>query len=459
MTFGSNTNNKLLAQGDDGSNPVTLTIGSGITIAGGSGILGGNYPNDSFINDGAITIPSGQTLQLGGGLNWVNNGVITANGATVNLNGVFTFAGLGDFSATGGLINLDGTLNNAGATLPLAPGIGAWRLQGGTINGGTITTTGGSVLALTDNGGTLAGGAIIAAGATLDATQNINGSQDYAYVTGGLTLNGTANLGAAGGSTYGVLHFESGSQTLAGSGTVTFGSNTNNKLLAQGDDGSNPVTLTIGSGITIAGGSGILAGNYPNDSFINDGAHHCPQRPDAATRRPELGQRRQHHGQRGNRQPERRLHVREPGQLQRHWRTDQPGRHAEQRRGDAGPGPGHRRLEAAGRDDQRRHDHYYGRFRAGVDRQRWHAGGRGDHRRRGDGGRHAEHQRQPGQRLRDGRPDPQRDGRPGSGRRRHLWAVLYFESGSQTLAGSGTVTFGSNTSNELSPRGTTAAIR
>ena len=56
------------------------------------------------------------------------------------------------------------------------------------------------MLALTDNGGTLAGGVTIAAGATLDATQNINGSQDYAYVMSGLTLNGAANLGAAGGT-------------------------------------------------------------------------------------------------------------------------------------------------------------------------------------------------------------------------------------------------------------------
>ena len=193
VTFGSNTSNELYAQGDDSSNPVTLTIGSGIKVQGGSGILGGNYANDSFVNDGVITIPSGQTLHFGGGANWVNNGTITANGATVYLLGVFSFAALGTFSASGGLVNLDGTLNNAGATLPLAPGI-VVEAAGGTINGGTITTTGGSVLALTDNGGTLAGGVTIAAGATLDATQNINGSQDYAVVTGGLTLNGAANL-------------------------------------------------------------------------------------------------------------------------------------------------------------------------------------------------------------------------------------------------------------------------
>jgi pimeloyl-ACP methyl ester carboxylesterase len=270
VTLGSSSSNALYAQGNDGSNPVTLTIASGIKITGGSGILSGQYANDSFDNNGTITIPSGQTLQLGG-LNWVNAGVITANGATLNLDGSFTAASIGNFNASGGLVNLQGTLNNAGETLALAPGLGAWRLLGGTIRGGTITDTGGSVLALTESGGTLANGVTIAAGATLDATQNIDGSEDYADVTGGLTLNGAANLGAAGGSTFSQLYFRDGSQTLAGSGTVTLGSNANNALYAQGNDGSNPVTLTIGGPIIIQGGDGTVGGYYSNDSVVNDG--------------------------------------------------------------------------------------------------------------------------------------------------------------------------------------------
>ena len=144
-------------------------------------------------------------------------------------------------------------------------------MQGGTISGGTITSTGGSVLALTDNSGTLVGGVTIAAGTTLDATQNITGTQDYAYVMGGLTLNGTANLGSAGGSTNGKLYFENVSQTLTGSGTVTFGSSTSNALYAYGNGGSNPVMLTIGSGITVQSGSGILGGYNSGDTAVNLG--------------------------------------------------------------------------------------------------------------------------------------------------------------------------------------------
>ena len=246
----------------------TLTIGSGITVQGGSGTVGGYYSADSLVNDGTITSASGQTLTIQGS-NWVNNGTITANGATVNLGGSFTTAALGSFSASGSTVNLTGTLNNANTTFTLSPAIGAWDLHGGTINGGTITSTGGSKLALTDSGGTLAGGVTVASGTTLDGTQNIGGGQEYAYVTGGLTLNGAINLGNASGSVYGDLYFENGPQTLSGTGTVTLGTSTTNYLDAFGPN--TAATLTIGSGITVQGGSGTVGGYYSADSLVNDG--------------------------------------------------------------------------------------------------------------------------------------------------------------------------------------------
>ncbi len=269
VTFGSNAGNRLNAVGNNGNAPATLTVASGISIEGGSGIIGGYYSNDSAVFDGPITVASGQTLTIQGS-GWINAGTITAAGATVNLGGSFTTGALGNFSAAGAAVNLTGTLNNAGTTLALSPAIGAWRLLGGTIAGGTITDTGGSVLALTDSAGYLTGGVTIAAGATLDATQNISGGQDYVYVYGGLTLDGAANLGSASGGIYADLYLE-GSQTLSGTGTVTFGSNAGNRLNAVGNNGNAPATLTVASGISIEGGSGIIGGYYSNDSAVFDG--------------------------------------------------------------------------------------------------------------------------------------------------------------------------------------------
>jgi hypothetical protein len=272
VVYGASTSNALYAYGNGSTLPATLTIGSGVSIQGGNGTVSGYYTvssTDSIINNGTITVGSGQTLNLGG-VNWVNNGSINTNGATVNLGGSFTTAGLGHFNSAGGTVNLIGTLNNAGATLALAPPMGAWHLLGGTINGGTIGSASGSTLALTPSGGILSG-VTIAAGTTLDATQNFSSTNpDYAYVTSSMTLNGTLDLGSADGSITGQLDFQ-GSQALGGSGSVICGGSAGNVLYSVGDGGSNPATLTIGSGIVVQGGNGFVDGYNSADGSVFDG--------------------------------------------------------------------------------------------------------------------------------------------------------------------------------------------
>src|SRR5207245_1963539 len=115
----------------------------------------------------------------------------------------------------------------------------SWHLAGGTISGGTITSTGGMALALTNSGGTLAGGIVIAAGVAVDATQQLYGNS--ATVTGGLTLNGSLDVGSVSGDAYGRLTFQ-GTQTLGGTGTVALGGSSSNALLAYGN--STAATLT-----------------------------------------------------------------------------------------------------------------------------------------------------------------------------------------------------------------------
>ena len=164
---------------------------------------------------------------------------------------------------SGGILTVTGTVEvSAGSTS---------SLQGGTLADATLT--GGSTLALTGSGGTLAG-VTVAAGATVVGTQPTNFSDAVLDVTGGLTLNGTLNAGSASGSINTQVYFQ-GSQTLSGIGTVVLGGSTSNALYAQGtgfQDATNPATLTISSGITVQGGSGVVSGYYPaNDSVILDG--------------------------------------------------------------------------------------------------------------------------------------------------------------------------------------------
>ncbi len=285
VTLGGSTGNEMLADGNNGAGPVTLTIGSGITIQGGSGTLGSYYGNDLLVNDGTITgnwNGGGGTLTIGGNNgnggpnNWTNNGIISGGGGTVDLAGSFNNGSLAEFDNSGGTVHLQGILTNA--TLALAPALGNWYLYGGTILGGPISATGGSTLTLTSSGGTFSG-VTIAAGMTLNGTyEPSSGYVARANIIGGLTLDGSANLGSADGLSAAELFFQqSGTtapaiETLSGSGTVTLGGSTGNEMLADGNNGAAPVTLTIGSGITVQGGSGALGGYYGNDSLVNDGA-------------------------------------------------------------------------------------------------------------------------------------------------------------------------------------------
>ncbi len=90
-------------------------------------------------------------------------------------------------------------------------------------------------------------------------------------VTLGLTLNGTAHLGDAGGLKYGQFRFlGSATQTLDGSGTIILGSNYNNAVDVSFG------TLTIDAGITIRGSTGYIGGyNNGANSFINWGTIHA----------------------------------------------------------------------------------------------------------------------------------------------------------------------------------------
>ena len=80
---------------------------------------------------------------------------------------------------------------------------------------------------------------------TVNGPLDLTASGAYAYVTNGLTLDGTATLG------YQARLYFNGSQTLGGTGTVVFNNASYQGLIANASN----MTLTIGAGITIHGGN------------------------------------------------------------------------------------------------------------------------------------------------------------------------------------------------------------
>ncbi len=299
----------------------TLTIGPGVTIAGGSGAIGydpsiGGPSNVAFANQGTIDADSAGTISLngtawsnsgtiessgGGSLNlygagwsnsatvtasggtlnlgnaaWSNAGTISANSVTTNLGGTFTQADLGSFSRTGGAVNLTGTLTNAGATLALTAATGSWNLAGGTIDGGTVTASGGALLEATNQGGRLEDGVTLLGDPSMTDAVVLDMATSNPVVTvagGALTLsNTTISLEA---TSYAVLQFTDAQASLAGTGTVTFNNGSNSVYNTIQEDVAGG-TLTIGPGVTIAGGSGAIGydpsiGGPSSVSFVNRG--------------------------------------------------------------------------------------------------------------------------------------------------------------------------------------------
>jgi hypothetical protein len=242
-----------------------------LTGAGSSLTLDGNY----IINKD-LTAPAGTTLTLNGtwrntstitaanatlnlgneGNSWINESKIVVANSTVNLGGPLTVAGLGTIQNSGGIVNITGHLDNSGRTLALDATTGPWTLvDGGTISKGTVTATDGARLVAT--GGTLDG-------VTLACDLHLV-DYNYVHIVNGLTLNeATIFLGDVAG-TLGYLYFDN-TALLGGTGTVLLGKNSGNGILANGED----IVLTIGSGITVRGGSGTL-GNGLRDSIVNQG--------------------------------------------------------------------------------------------------------------------------------------------------------------------------------------------
>ena len=209
---GGNPYNDRLDTASSGGDSGTLTIGSGITIEGQSGFIGldGGGAGTPLILEGTVDgdVSGGQlhvlgvnwsnlgtiTATSGGGVTtegtWTDHGVVSADStSTVYLAGTFSVGTSSSFAGTGS-VYITGTLDNTGETLTLNDRELSFGLAGGTIDGGTVETTGGATLFATLGGGTLDG-------VIIDGTLDMSGGGDILSVTNGLTLNGKLYLGPA----------------------------------------------------------------------------------------------------------------------------------------------------------------------------------------------------------------------------------------------------------------------
>lgn len=253
----------------------TLTLGPGIVVAGQRGSLGynpfygqpqnvtvvnqgtilGEGPgteldsrSETFVNAGTIEVRPGSIVRLD--RQWSNAGRLRLLGGVLELGAVFSPDELGQLEAQSGTLRITGVYDNAGATFELGGTEVAMRLSGGTVRGGVLNLTAGARLQCDNDPNNRLDGVLL--NGLLDLTIETGAR---AVITNGLTLNGTAYVGNPTNQWYAGLLF-AGTQTLAGTGEVVFGSNNSLRNVLQPTLAGT--ALTLGPGITLRGINGTV---------------------------------------------------------------------------------------------------------------------------------------------------------------------------------------------------------
>src|SRR5262249_40190686 len=183
-----NAGNLTVNQGNTGS----FSNQGRVRALNGGGVFIQQFSNSSWTNtaSGTVEVADGtSSITLAG--NWNNLGTIILNAGTLNMDGTFTRGGIGVVNRTGGTLNIVGFMDNSGGTLTLNSTTGDYRIFGGTISGGTITSAGGGTV--------------------------VYGASGFNRFINNLTLQGDLIV------TNGQIRFESGASFTGANATITSG--------------------------------------------------------------------------------------------------------------------------------------------------------------------------------------------------------------------------------------------
>ena len=244
-------------QGFSNQGLLIVTNGAGLSV------------QDLVSNAGQIAVVA-SALSLDG--TWTNTGVITATNSGVSLGGSSAQVGTvvmpgsvlyvaGNFPAAqlaaiqyspGAVRITTGALvDNTSNTLVLNASTGPWLMNGGTIRGGVVQTSGGAQLVFTQGNGSVLDGVTV--NGDLDVGRSLVGA--WARITNGLVLNGTLWVGnPTNANENGYVTFQGPTPTLSGTGTVVFGASVASVMGVE----TAGATLTIGPGILVRGQSGYI---------------------------------------------------------------------------------------------------------------------------------------------------------------------------------------------------------
>jgi hypothetical protein len=223
-----------------------IVNGANVTLSGGSITMSNNPNNFIFGAATADTLTNKETIQGAGNIGdarmtLVNSGTINANqsaGLTIQANGGTTNTGLLEATAGAALTFNGTTVTNTGGTV--TANTGSLKLINTTINGGTVSLAGASLLQLTNG--------IVHSSSTL--TNSTTGTIEA--LAGTNTLGGTINnAGLLKIDNGAVLNLENGSYPSLGKVTLN-------------STGNFTELIVNGAGVTLSGGS-VTMSNNPNN--------------------------------------------------------------------------------------------------------------------------------------------------------------------------------------------------
>jgi hypothetical protein len=257
----SGTSSQLTFYGNSLTNSGTIT---GASSGGALAIY-----DTTFTNSGTLAISNGDALTIAT-TNFSNIGSITlASASSLYVDITFTLAELGTLTNSGGTVYIEGTLDLTGGTLNASSGLGQSVLDGGAVDGGTVTS---SALALFTSSGTLSG-------VTYDGTLDLSEAEASVQLTSGTVVNNAAGTGAGTINDTGegsALYFDN-TQTF-NNATINLGSMSEyyyyNSFLEEYDQTGAGAVLTLGSNVTIdeSGYAQIADSGYTGDGIVNQGA-------------------------------------------------------------------------------------------------------------------------------------------------------------------------------------------
>ena len=246
---GTITNSGTIQLNSVGNYTELIAGGSGATLSGGGTVsLSNNSANVIYGAAGADGLTNTNNTIQGSGnigdnqMTLVNQATINANQATaltIQTSNGATNTGTLEATAGGNLVLQGDTYTNTGGTI-LASGTGSVvTLLNPTIKGGTLSTSNGGVIQASNSGTVLNG-------VTNSGTYQLPNNTATTLV-GTMNNTGSIQVNSAGNNT---LLYQSGAVTLQGGGSVTLSDNNNNYFLntSSGDSLTNVNNTISGSG-------------------------------------------------------------------------------------------------------------------------------------------------------------------------------------------------------------------